>query len=265
MLRSTLLIAVLLVAGCSASQVSTLGNVDTNLAVASSPTADRKIIFEASLKLIVPDLSQLEQQIPTLAKDHGGFLANVGVDRRQSANPTGHWVARIPVKQYEAFLKKIAELGVLDTFDQKSQDVTEEYVDLETRIANEKHLESRVLEILKRPEDEIKDVIEVERELARVRGEIEKMEGRVRFLANRTEFTTVTIDAFEQQVYVPVAAPGLWARVEDSWKSSISTIRHAGEDMLVALAGLLPWLPLIAIVAVPLFLIFRRKTARVAA
>ena len=93
----------------------------------------------------------------------------------------------------DPFLQAVSRLGVPESRHQTAQDVTEEFVDLEARISNKKRLEKRIVELLSSSSGKIKDVIEVERELARVRGEIEQSEGRLRYLTDRTEFTTEVV------------------------------------------------------------------------
>lgn len=251
MSRTALWFALLAVAGCSAGGHATLGEVDVTAAAAKSPAAGRRIIYEATLRLFVVDLAKLEHEIPELVKQCEGYLAQITIDRPQGKHRSGRWIARIPVDRYESFLAAVTKLGVADTFSQTSHDVTEEYVDLETRITNEKRLEDRILELLKKPEGELKEVIEVERELARVRGEIEKMEGRLRFLANQTEFTTVTIDAVETDTYVPVQAPTFRGRVAQSWRSSLLAMLRLSEDIFVCATYVLPWLLAIGIIICP--------------
>ena len=132
-----------------------------------------------------------------------------------------------------------------------AQDVTEEFVDLEARIANKKRLEERIVELLKDSSDKIKDVIEVERELARVRGEIEQMEGRLRYLTNRTELTTVTISAREVREYVPPEALKFVGRVAQAWGNSLLSLKVLGENVAVTLVYTFPWLLVLGIVLAP--------------
>ena len=163
----------------------------------------RKIIYEADISLIVKDVSAVETQISALLQQHDGYVAESTIDRTQGEQLSGRWRVRIPVEQFDTFLDEISKLGVAESRHQTAQDVTEEFVDLEAQISNKKKLEERIVKLVEDSTGEIKDVIEVERELARVRGEIEQMEGRLRFLTNRTELTTVSIVAREVQDYVP--------------------------------------------------------------
>ena len=190
------------------------GQGAADLAAKSPPPAvDRKIIYEATLRLVVDSFANVETQIPLLAKQHQGYIANGSVDTTQGSQRAGSWTVRIPVEQYDAFLDAIAALGVPESRTQKAQDVSAEYVDLEARISNKKKLEERILQLLADRSGEIKDIIAVESELGRVREEIERMEGQLRFLSNRVSLTTVTITAREERDYKPPTAPTFAARI----------------------------------------------------
>lgn len=209
--------------------------------------AERKVIYNASIDLVVKDFAPLESEIPKLVKQAGGFLADVSINRTQGRQRSGTWQARIPVDEFEQFLDDVSGLGVPENRRQTAQDVTEEFVDLEARIANQKRLEERIVELLDSSSDEIKDVIEVERELGRVRGEIEQMQGRLRYLTNRTDLTTITITAREERDYVPPAAPSFTGRVGDAWANSLLELKHFGENLAVAVVYLAPWLVILAV------------------
>ena len=229
-------------------------------AVTGFPSAiDRKIIYEAAIHLVVRDFSGMENAVSTLVKEHGGYLANVSIDRTSGERRSGRWQARIPVDQFESFMDAASELGMAESRSQTAQDVTEEYVDLEARITNKKRLEERILKLLEETDSKIKDVIEVERELARVRGEIEQMEGRLRYLTNRTQLTTVTIIAREQRDYVPPEAPTFLARIRQAWGNSLFSLRQFCEAAGVAIVFAVPWLLVLAIVAGPPVWYMRRS------
>jgi type II secretory pathway pseudopilin PulG len=211
----------------------------------------RKIIYEANLSLVVADLTETEAEIATLLKQFSGYVADSSINGREGEQLSGHWQVRIPVEHFNPFLDALSKLGVAESRRQTAQDVTEEFVDLEARIANKKKLEERIAELLKDSSGEIKDVIEVERELARVRGEIEQMEGRLRFLTNRTELTTVTITAREEQDYVPPQAPTLVNRINRAWSGSLSALLAFGERLVVAAVFVFPWFAALSLIIVP--------------
>jgi hypothetical protein len=240
-----------------ASGADVVGAIDLNL--------QRKIIYEADVQLVVEDFAQTEKQVPDAVKRHGGYLAEVTIDRTQGRRLTGRWVARIPVDQYEAFLAELSKLGVPESFHQRAQDVTEEFVDLEARIANKRQLEERVLQLLEESQGSIKDILEVERELERVRTEVEQMDGRLRYLTNRTDLTTITIDAIHIRDYVPPQAPTFLSRIVRSWDSSLVSLRLFAENLVVLFVFLAPWIVTLMVVLLPMASWVRRRRKRRAA
>ena len=134
---------------------------------------------------------------------------------------------------YHEFLSAAGDIGVPASRIENASDVTEEFVDVEARIKNKRKLEARILELLDRREDKIQHVIEVERELARVREEIERMEGRMRYLKDKTSLTTITITVREQRDYVPEQAPTFTNRIGNAWNASLSHCQRVFEDCVV--------------------------------
>jgi hypothetical protein len=219
----------------------------------AAPAIARKIIYEAGINLVVEDIAKTETEIDRLLKEFDGYISEANVDRTQGEQLTGQWRVRVPVANFDPFLDELSELGVAESRRQTAQDVTEEFVDLEAQISNKKRLEERIVELLKDKSGAIKDVIEVERELGRVRGEIEQMEGRLRYLGNRTELTTITITAREERDYVPPAAPTFVNRITSAWWESLSALRTFGEQLVVAVVYLFPWFVLLCVLIVPAY------------
>jgi len=222
----------------------------------------RKISYKASINLVVKDFSQAESRLRELVEKHGGFLADARIDRRQGSRLSGNWQARIPVDQFPEFCEAITDLGVAEQQQQTAQDVTEEFVDLEARIANKQRLEERIVDLLEDASGSIKTIIEVERELARVRQEIERMEGRLRYLTNHTELTTVTISIREKQDYVPPKAPTYSDRVSTAWYDSLTSVQEFGQRSLISLVYAFPWLAIAGVLLVPSAWLFRRVRER---
>ena len=280
MWRHVLAGALLLAGGCGAAreaprtgqEAAPIESPARPSAGGERPTADalnrqaaeqqRKIIYEAELSLIVEDVSAVEREVARLVKEHGGYLAQSSIDRTQGSRVTGCWVARVPVDKYETFRQAASQLGVAEKVNQTAQDVTDQYVDLQTQIANKKRLEQRILELLAKPGSEMKDVIEVERELGRVRGEIEQMEGRLRYLENRTAFTTVTIRAVERHDYVPPQAPTFLGRIRRAWEGSLAALLRFAQGLTILIVALFPWLVVLAVVLVVIIWLKRQLRRR---
>lgn len=213
---------------------------------------DRKIIYVADVSLVVDDFAETQREIPKLVQRYDGYLAEAVVNRTEGVHPSGRWTARIPVQSYQAFLDALEQLGIPERRNQTAQDVTEEYVDLEARASNKKRLEERILDLLAKREGKIEDILEVERELSRVREEIERMEGRMRYLQNRVALTTVSISAREERDYVPPQAPSLAGRIQRAWSGSLLALRRAGEAIIIAVVAAAPWALPVLLLIVPL-------------
>ena len=168
--------------------------------------AARKIIYDARIDLLVDSLNATEQAVLDLIKEHDGFLAESDQSSVTASQRRGTWRVRVPVDQFHAFVSAVSRLGEVRTNHVGSQDVTEEYLDLEARIRNKREEEKRLIKHLADSTGKLDDILAVEKELSRVRGEVEQMEGRLRFLANRTELSTVTIEALEWKDYKPPVA-----------------------------------------------------------
>ncbi len=96
----------------------------------------------------------------------------------------------------------------------------------------------------------VTDVIEFERQVAQVREEIERMEGRFRYLTNRTDLSTISISLGEVHEYVPPQEPTFATRLADTWAGTVGTFRDGGEGLVLGGLRALPWLVAVALLAI---------------
>jgi hypothetical protein len=155
----------------------------------------------------------------------------------------------VPVERFDAFVAAVKALGELITADVNSQEVTEEYYDLEANIRNKTREEERLLTLLEERPGKLEDVIAVERELARVRGEIERLQGRLRYLANRTSLASVELVVTEVRPYRPDQTATFATRVRRGFGGSLSALQSVGELVGVGLVVLAPWFAAFALIA----------------
>ncbi len=207
-------------------------------------SASKKIIHSAVVALVVDELSVAERKLTASVERLGGFVADSQVSEPQGQPRTAEWTIRVPVDALDEFLRDVVKLGTPENRSTHSQDVTDEYVDLEARIATKKQLEQRILGLLETRTGDIKDVIVVEEQLARVRQEIESMEGRVKSIDAKTAMTTVAIVAREERDYVPPQAPTLGVQVGRTWASSVGLLSDFGRGLVLTVVALGPWLVL---------------------
>ena len=219
-----------------------------------------KIIYTANLSVVVEDFAGGEVALPRLADSFGGYLASANVDRSVGDRLRGTWVVRIPVEKYEAFLTGAGGLGTLEEQEQSARDVTAEFVDTESRLTNRRKLEERLLELLAERPGELKDVLELERELARVRGEIEVAEGRLRYLSNQTAYSTVTVRVREERDYVPPSRPAFGSRLTDAFADGWEGVASLARGTTLAAARVAPFILTVVLpAALIVWLIVRRR------
>lgn len=229
----------------------------------AAEAVDRKIVRQAHVELEVRDFSETEVSLPRLVEDHGGYLSETSIDRHSGKYLSGRWQARIPSSQFQAFLAAVSDLGETRRLTQSALDVTADFVDLEARIKSKQELEDRIVELLKKSAAEISDVLKVEGELARVRSDIEQMQGKLRYLANRAELTTVDISARELPDDVPPPSPTFLTRIDAAWSTSLLALRKLAEDLAVATVAVFPWITTIAGLSAPVLLFLHRRYTQV--
>ena len=176
-----------------AQPLSAADNSQTNAAA-----AERKIIKNATLVLEVLQAEAAQQRITAIAEAKGGFVVSTDAQRQTAEGQDPNLltitvVARVPSSVFEATLTDIRGTGTRVTQEkQTGQDVTEDMIDLDARMRAQQALEAQFLEIMKQART-VSDALQVQRELANVRAEIERIQGRLRFLQNQTALSTITV------------------------------------------------------------------------
>lgn len=210
---------------------------------------DRKIIYTGSLNLAVKSLEETEREIRRLLATAEGQLAEFREERTTGDRRAGRWKVRVSPAKFNDFVDRVAALGVPELREVQTADVTEEYIDIEARLKNKRQLEARILKLLEEKTGEIKDVVAVENELARIREEIERIEGRLRYLTNQVDLSTVSIYAFEKFEYAPPTAPSFGERIATAFTTSLRGLQELGELVVIAVVVLVPWLLLMALLS----------------
>jgi len=149
----------------------------------SKPATERLLIYTASLRLAVLDVEASLTAAQKCAEEAGGYLAEM---------TSNSITLRVPAKQFRAVMERLSALGRLLDKNIKAEDVTDEYVDLQLRLKNAEALRDRFEGILKEAKT-VKDALEVEKELARVREEIERIKGQLTELDKQVAFSTIEL------------------------------------------------------------------------
>jgi hypothetical protein len=192
----------------------------------ASAALDRKIIRNADLTMEVSSTTDTQHRIVSIAEALGGFVVTSEAKQRDSNEQKNRTldiklVVRIPENHFGAALDQIRSLTSNLTEEKVSgQDVTEEFIDLEARIRTQKALEAQFLQIMKQT-GKIVDALEVQRQIAEVRSDIERLEGRKRFLENRSSLSTITVNIVAPKPMVVVPTSGFQRSVRDAVSESV--------------------------------------------
>lgn len=196
---------------------------------------NRKIIYKSQLRINVENFDGIDTKLNRLIYQTGGFVSNANVDHMQGRQRYGNWQVRVPVANYQSFMSSVGDIGAVTSRKEDANDVTAEFYDLEARIKNKQRLEERIAALLEQAKGELKRLIEVEKELARVREEIERMEGRKRYLTDMTALATIDIYVAEVKNYVPEQAASFSDRIDNAWSSAVDQSTEMLQGVAVGL------------------------------
>ncbi len=205
----------------------TPGSSKTEEASSDYPIGEQKLIRTAHIRMEVEVYEKARLQIDSLAKLNKAWVQSENLynyDYRISNDMS----LRVPsanldhmVSSLQAIAKKIEYQGV------ETSDVTEEYIDVQSRLKNQKLVEQKFLGLLRRT-DSIEDILKIETKLAEVRGQIESIEGRLKYLNNRVNFSTIYLNVFQRidYKYEPEPMESFWERLKKSldrgWKGFVA-------------------------------------------
>jgi hypothetical protein len=217
-----------------------------------------KIIYTGHLSVVAKDFDQAEPKVREIAKKHKGYIADAQVQRKQGTRPSATWIIRTPAADFDDCLHELAGLGVPESQRVATQDVGEEYVDVQSRVTSKKKIEERILEMLKDRKGDLKEVMELEGKLGAIREEIEKAQGRLNYLANRVAFSTINLALREERDYVPPQSPDFAGQVADTWKSSTGLIVKFLQQIAIFAVSIAPWAPVWLLLGVGAWIAARR-------
>jgi hypothetical protein len=159
--------------------------------------ADGMIIRTGSARVEVDSLESAIGAVRALAQRMGGHVANVIVQSGAEQLRSAMLELKVPAARFDETINGLEGLGEVESVEVNAEDVGEEYVDVTARVTNARRLEERLIQLLANRTGKLEEVLAVERELARVREEIERMDGRLRYLRTRVALSTVSITVHE--------------------------------------------------------------------
>jgi len=160
----------------------------------------RKLIRNAQLDLEVKSFQSAMDQITSLTKGAGGYVDTSNSQKGGNGKLQGTVVVKVLPQNLDAFLLKLRDLGEVKNQSVSTDDVTKEYFDTQARLDNSRRMETQLQDLLKHANSKVSDLLAVERELGRVRGEIERMQGQLKLYDFQVQYATVTMQLREKDL-----------------------------------------------------------------
>lgn len=205
------------------------------------------VIRTGQASVQVDSLDVAVARVRQLAERVGGTIANSSLQSGRDQVRAATLEIRVAAPRFDELVAGLAPFGKVETVNVTAEDVGEEFVDLSARVANARRLEARLIELLATRTGKLSDVLTVERELARVREEIERYEGRLRYLQARSAVSTLAVTVHEP-LPILAGAPATNPIAEaflQAWRNFVSLLAAviASLGVLIPLAalGILAW------------------------
>jgi hypothetical protein len=218
----------------------------TNVPAAADTGSDTPPTFDPAAMLIrtataaveVPRLDPAVAAARQAAARFGGVVANAQIETGRNEVHRALLQIKVPAARFDSLLAGLNPLGRVESVAVTAEDVGQEYVDIEARLTNLRRLETRLIDLLANRTGKLSDVLSVERELARVRGEIEQIEGRRRYLQRSAALSTLALTLHEPEPLI-AGNPGsnpITAAFRDAWRYFVATVAWC----ITALGFLIP-------------------------
>ena len=194
------------------------------------------LIRTATASIEVDSLEIAVAQVKQLAAQFGGYVANSGVETGKKRLRNATLEVKIPVTRFDEALSGLTPIGKVESVNVSAEDVGEEYVDVDARMENARRLERRLIDLLGTRTGKLKDVLAVETELARVREEIERYEGRMRYLKAHTATSTISVTVHEPIPVVGSAGHSVMGEAfTQAWRNFVVLLSLAVQSLGIVL------------------------------
>lgn len=222
----------------------------------------RMIIHQARVSTNVKDLEKAQHNMEQKVKKYDGYIVESNVYLESDETSTGKMVVRIPEKHFETFLSE-AEAEASEVLEKNvtGQDVTEQYVDLRSRVKSKRAVEERLLAFMKDAE-KTDDLLKISTDLAKIQEEIEVLVGKINYLENQTSFSTIELTMYENRVIIPEIENkdlNTWEKTKKQFITSTNSLLSIGSGIIVFIFGNFPVLVLLAVIAVVVVWVIKRR------
>lgn len=213
-----------------------------------------------SLSLIATDFSASRASLDVILARHHGYTASLATSTEQGAARSLQASLRVPAAELNAAVLELKSLGRVQNESQNGEEVTQQHADLVARLKNSRETEARLQDVLRNRTGKISDILAVEQEIARVRGEIEQMEAEQKSLEHRVDFATVDLKLSEEyKAHLDSPSPSVATRFHNAFVAGYRSAAESIIGILLFFAEYGPALLIWLLIFVPIpWLLWRR-------
>lgn len=215
--------------------------VASGLDALAQSSAQRQIIRTGVVTIEAADARKAAQTLTETVTKLGGFIGNSSEDVNELGGRTVTIEARVPAARYDELMRSLDKLGTVLSRNVNAQDVTEEYVDVEAKLRNLKRTEARLLDHLSRSA-KLSDTLLVERELTRVREQVEQYEGRMRYLKHNVAFSSASVTIRDRARKEPLVPPESYSTGQVA-SSAVRALVDFGRSIWTMVVWFAVWSP----------------------
>ena len=216
---------------------------------------ETKIIKTGQVTIVVKDVTPAVDALHALAVQKGGYLSSSNIQKGYSNRLSATVVLRIPQSQFESVMESVKAVGTVRSVSTQGDDVTEEYVDLNARRTAYKYQLDAYNRIMAKG-DKVEDILKVQQQIERVQVELDRIEGRMRYLNNRIDLSTITVNLQEPEPVGGETGHSFIAAINNGIAGFFGMI----DAIIVILFTLVP-LIIIGVVAYGVYLLKKGKKA----
>ena len=223
--------------------------VSRSARLADADVVERKIVTNVDMNVRVDDVNGAMELVTDLVDTSGGFV--VSVSRTEDEFESFAFMSfRVPSNNLEVTLSRVRDISErVERENRSSQDVTTEFVDIEARLGNLRAAEQQLMVLFERS-GKVSDVLEVQRELTNMRGQIESLQGRLNYLSQTTATSLVSVWFHPTTSTAPISDPA-WSPSETARGATrgLAAFGRWSADVAITVAIFSPvWVPIVVIV-----------------
>jgi hypothetical protein len=212
-------------------------------------TPDKRLIIRSgTMSIEVDKYDETEGKIRDIVKKYNAYITNTSATLNPGGKKQGTITIRIPSEKFDGLLDELRKSGKEMNENISGKDVTEEYMDSEARLKTQRQLEERLLKLLDEKTAKLTDIVDVEQKLSGVRENIEKTEGRMKYLKDQAAYSTIAVSVYEPSLLQTSTGGGFFYELEQGIKRGLN-------GFTVILSGIITFIIAILPIAVPAYLI----------